>query len=83
MKKERTPKTRRKVDSEMRREYKFDYRKARPNRFASKAKDEPLVVLVDPDVAEVFTTPESVNRALRALITATPKLQTSKELGRR
>jgi hypothetical protein len=67
----------------MRREYKFDYRNARPNRFASTAKDEPLVVLVDPDIAEVFTTPESVNRALRALITALPKQGTSKELSRR
>ena len=34
---------------------------------------EPPVVLVDPDVAEVFTTSESVNRALRALMTALPK----------
>jgi len=56
----------------MRQEYRFDYRKARPNRFASIA-NEPLVVMVDPDVAEVFTTPESVNQALRALITALPK----------
>ena len=79
MKKERAPKTRRKMDGDMRREYKFDYRNARPNRFASKAKDEPLVVLVDPDIAEVFTTPESVNRALRALITATPKDGTSRD----
>ncbi len=83
MKKERAPKTRKKVNSEMRREYKFDYRNARPNRFASIAKDEPLVVLVDPDVAEVFSTPESVNRALRALIAALPKHGTSKELNRR
>jgi len=48
-------------------------RKARPNRFASRMREAPLVVLVDPDVAEVFTTPESVNQALRALITAIPK----------
>jgi hypothetical protein len=83
MKKERAPKTRKKVNGEMRAEYKFDYRNARPNRFASMAKDEPLVVLVDPDVAEVFSTPESVNQALRALITALPKRGTPKEIGRR
>ncbi len=72
MKTERTSKPRRKTAGEMRQEYRFDYRKARPNRFASIA-NEPLVVMVDPDVAEVFTTPESVNQALRALITALPK----------
>jgi hypothetical protein len=83
MRKERAPETRKKIDGEMRREYKFDYRNARPNRFASIAKDEPLVVLVDPDVAEVFTTPESVDRALRALIIALPKRGTSKELSGR
>jgi hypothetical protein len=33
----------------------------------------PLVVVLDPDVAEVFTTPEAVNKALRALITAMPE----------
>ncbi len=83
MKKERTPKIRKKVNGEMRPEYKFDYRTARPNRFTSQAKDEPLVVLVDPDIAEVFKTPESVNRALRAIITATPKPRISKEVNGR
>jgi len=67
----------------MRREYKLDYRKARPNRFASLAINEPLIVMVDPDVAEVFTSSESVNQALRALIMALPKQGDSKELSRR
>lgn len=53
-------------------EYRFDYSKSRPNRFADKAGETPLVVVLDPDVAEVFTTPEAVNKALRALITAMP-----------
>jgi hypothetical protein len=57
---------------EMRAEYRFDYSKARPNRFAAKTGETPLVVVLDPDVAEVFTTPEAVNKALRALITAMP-----------
>jgi len=57
---------------EMRAEYQFDYDKARPNRFAGKVDEAPLVVVLDPDVAEVFTTSESVNTALRALITAMP-----------
>ena len=73
MKKIRAPKPGKTSVNEMRSEYRFDYRKARPNRFAARMSQAPLVVLVDPDVAEVFTTPESVNQALRALITAIPK----------
>lgn len=52
-------------------EYRFDYQKAKPNRFAGR---ERLVVVVDEDVAQVFTTPESVNKALRALIEAMPPI---------
>jgi hypothetical protein len=57
----------------MRPEYRFDYMKARPNRFAGRVDQQQLVVLIDPDISEVFPTPESVNTALRALITARPK----------
>ena len=32
-----------------------------------------MVVLLDPEVSKVFTDSESVNAALRALITALPK----------
>ena len=39
-------------------EYRFDYSKAKPNRFASRMKDGPLVAVIDPDVAKVFTTSE-------------------------
>ena len=53
-------------------EYGFDYSKARPNRFASRMKDSPLVAVIEPDVAKVFTTAEAVNKALRALISAMP-----------
>lgn len=52
--------------------YHFDYSKAKPNRFASRMKDAPLVAVIDPDVAKVFTTAEQVNKALRALISAMP-----------
>jgi hypothetical protein len=53
-------------------EYSFDYSKARPNRFAAQLHSGSRIVTLDPDVAEVFTTPEAVNNALRALITAMP-----------
>lgn len=50
-------------------ELELDYSKARPNRFAERYKEsEPVVVLLDPDVAEIFTSSEAVNKALRALI---------------
>jgi len=57
---------------DMRAEYHFDYRKARPNRFAARSKDR-LIVVLDPDVSKVFKTPEAVNTALRALISAIPQ----------
>ena len=55
-------------------EYDFDYSKARPNRFAGKISEERLVVLLDPEVSQIFTTPEAVNTVLRALVTALPKV---------
>ncbi len=61
---------------EMAAEYRFDYKKAKPNRFAARMQNEPLIVMVDPDVARVFTTSEEVNKALRALISAMPEKKT-------
>jgi hypothetical protein len=54
-------------------DYRFDYRKARPNRFADRVDQKRLVITLDPDVCKVFTTSESVNSVLRALIEAMPK----------
>lgn len=71
MKKTPTKKTDKKI-AEMTKEYRFDYSKAKPNRFASRMKNSPLVAVIDPDVAKVFTTTEEVNKALRALISAMP-----------
>ena len=55
-------------------EYEFDYTKAKPNRFVSSGEGLKVVVL-DEDVAKVFTTPESVNKALRALIEVVPSIK--------
>ena len=74
-------KTRLNKSQDMLPEYKFDYSKAKPNRFAGRISKERLVVLLDPEVSEVFTTPESVNTVLRALITVMPP--TSKRVSRR
>ena len=54
-------------------QYDFDYSKARPNRFAGKIDKNCLVVVLDADIAQVFTTSESVNSVLRALITTMPR----------
>ncbi|MGH7451864.1 MAG: hypothetical protein ACRENG_10990 [bacterium] len=54
-------------------EYNFDYRKARPNRFAERIYKDRRVVILDPDISKIFTSSESVNTILRALITSMPK----------
>jgi hypothetical protein len=69
----KTPPGKSRKVAEMSAEYKFDYKKAKPNRFANRMKDGPLVVVLDPDVAKVFTSTEEVNNALRALISAMPE----------
>ena len=72
MKKAAGRKAKRHTSVELRDEYRFDYSKAKSNRFASRVDKGRLVVALDPDVSEVFTTPEAVNRVLRALIEAMP-----------
>ena len=60
------------IKEDMQPEYDFDYRKAKPNRFAVRQVEGRVSVTLDPDVSEVFQTPDSVNRVLRALIEAMP-----------
>jgi hypothetical protein len=69
----KTSKVHTRKEDEMLPEYDFDYRKARPNRFALQGEGGHLVVVLDPDVAQVFTTSAAVNAVLRALITTMPK----------
>ncbi len=69
----KTPETKPRKVQDMAPEYRFDYRKAKPNRFAKRMKTEPLVVMIEPDIAKVFKTSEQVNKALRALISAMPE----------
>jgi hypothetical protein len=54
-------------------EYHFDYSKAKPNRFAARLKSGVRAVVLDPDVAQVFPSTESVNAVLRALIETMPR----------
>ena len=78
MKKTSIPKSSPKQTEDIQPEYDFDYSKSRPNRFAGRISKERVVVVLDPEVAEVFTTPESVNSVLRALVTALPESQKQK-----
>jgi hypothetical protein len=65
------------LDNELLAEYHLDYKKAKPNRFAAGDRKQLLkVVVVDEDVAQVFTTPDSVNKVLRALIESMPQAET-------
>lgn len=58
-------------------EYKFDYSKARPNRFAKRVTEDNMMVVLDSDVAQVFTSAEDVNAVLRAIIQNMPKFFSS------
>ena len=66
-------KRRRPVAGDIRAEYHFDYRKARPNRFAARMKGRTVAVVLDPDVASLFQTSEAVNSLLRSVISALPE----------
>jgi hypothetical protein len=60
------------LPDEMRREYRFDYTKAKPNRFAAEMGTGTIAVVLEPDVAAVFQSAEAVNALLRSVIAARP-----------
>ncbi|MBI5362104.1 MAG: hypothetical protein HZA53_02925 [Planctomycetes bacterium] len=55
-------------NDELARSYRFDYSKAKPNRFAGAMPDDAVVVVLDPDVARVYRSSRQVNAALRATL---------------
>jgi hypothetical protein len=57
----------------MRKEYRFDYRRAKPNRFAERVSQGVVAVTLEPDVAAVFKSSEAVNALLRSVIAAMPE----------
>ena len=59
------------LEDDLRPEYDFDYSKAKPNPYADRAMRRKAIIL-EKDLAEIFTTSEQVNRALRALVEAVP-----------
>jgi hypothetical protein len=72
MKKKSDRKTTRENSDELRPEYRFDYDKAKPNRFAKRMAAETIAVVLDPDVAAVFKSSKAVNKLLRSVIEALP-----------
>ncbi len=50
------------------REYRFDYSKAKPNRFAAEMPAETIAVVLEPDIAALFKSAKTVNAALRSVI---------------
>ena len=67
---------------DLRDEYRLDYAQSRPNRFASRMSGTTVAVVLDPDVAAVFDTSESVNRLLRSVISALPTDATRNATGK-
>jgi hypothetical protein len=72
MKRTSDRKKRQAASDAMRNEYRFDYRRAKPNRFAEKMTEGALAVVLEPDVAAVFRSSEAVNTLLRSVIAAMP-----------
>ena len=60
----------REASDDLRAQYDLDYAQARSNRFASRMNGTVVTVVLEPDVAAVFDTSESVNRVLRSVIAA-------------
>jgi len=77
MKSTSRPKAKSDISVALKPEYRFDYTKAKPNRFAGRVVSGSVAVLLDPDVASVFQNAESVNAVLRALLITMPNRQTT------
>jgi hypothetical protein len=67
--------------SNPRAEYRFDYSRSRPNRFANRVPQPTVAVVLEPDVATVFDSSESVNRFLRSALKAMPERSRRRRTG--
>ena len=65
-----TPRNGRRDSGDIRREYQFDYSKAKPNRFASRMNRPVVAVVLASDVAAVFNSSAKVNAQLRSAMSA-------------
>jgi hypothetical protein len=60
------------VRGTMRKEYRFNDSRAKPNRFREKMSESVAAVVLEPDVAAIFKSSEAVNALLRSVIAAMP-----------
>ena len=60
------------MNDELREQYQFDYRNAKPNRFAAGLQKGGRLVVLDPEVAAAFQKSQEVNDVLRALLQTMP-----------
>lgn len=72
MKKTSARKKRSPKQQELGPEYRFDYSKSKPNRFAAKMSERAVAVVLEHDVTAVFKSSEAVNSFLRSAISAMP-----------
>ena len=72
MKKTSVRKRKTKAEATLLPEYRFDYSKSKPNRFAEQMSKGTVAVVLEPDVAKVFGSSEVVNALLRSIISALP-----------
>ena len=61
------------AEDELLPEYHFDYTRARPNRFVEGIAEGSLVVVLEPELAQVFKTSEQVKAILRAIADTMPQ----------
>src|ERR1043165_1183320 len=66
----------------LRSEYRFDYSRSKPNRFAAKMSKGTVAVVLEPDVAEIFGSSEVVNDLLRSIIAAIPSSKRDRRANR-
>ncbi len=78
MKKTSVRKKKQDPQATLRSEYRFEYGKSKPNRFAAKMSRGTVAVVLEPDVAAVFKSSETVNALLRSVICAMPESETKR-----
>ena len=71
------------ASDELRREYAFDYSKAKANPYAARLKGRTVAVVLEPDVAAAFPSSKAVNTQLRAVFAAVPRRSRKRAAPRR
>ena len=66
----------------LRPEYRLDYSKSKPNRYAAQMSEGTVAIVLEPDVAAVFRSSEAVNALLRSIISAMPPSKRSSRTDR-